>query len=273
MSEAIHTISSEPDSLGAYTQKFWRHKILITTFAFRDLKVKYAQTFFGILWVAFQPLPSVIIFTFFFGTLIKVNTGILPYPIFALIGMIGWNYFTNLALGAGNSLIESQHILKKISFPKIILPVSKIFSSGVDFLIAFAVIIAAMIIYSVYPNKTIIFLPFFILLNILTGLSVGLWMSALTFRYRDLQHIAPSVINFMIWLTPVFYSATILPQKLSYLMYANPMALVIEGYRFSLTGQGFPSRQYVISVIPILLLFVSGFLYFRKIEDEIVDYI
>lgn len=266
-------ISDTPDSLTAYLGKIWKYRSLILTFAKRDLKVKYAQTYFGIFWVILQPIPSVVVFTFFFNKLIQVDTGILPYPVFALVGMIGWSYFSNLTSGVGNSLIESQHILKKFYFPKLILPIAKVLTGAVDFFIAFVVIIVAMILFKVIPSYTIVFFPLFFALNILTGFAIGIWVAALTFRFRDLQHVAPFIINFAIWLTPIFYPTTVLPQNLSYLMHFNPMALVVAGYRFSLAGDKMPEVQMLISIIPVLLLLVLGLRYFRKVEDEIVDFI
>ena len=269
----IKIISTEAESSLQYLKKLWSYRNLIITFAKRDLKIKYAQTYFGIFWVLLQPIPSVVVFSFFFGNLIHVNTGVLPYPIFALIGLIGWTYFTNLTSGIGNSLIESQYILKKIYFPKLILPIAKALTGAVDFMIAFFLIIVAMALFKVVPSYNIVFFPLFFLFNILTGVSVGIWISALTFRFRDLQHVAPFVINFGIWLTPVFYPTTLLPQSLHYIMYFNPMAMVIAGYRFSLAGDTVPDYHLLISIVPVLIILLSGLLYFRKVEDEIADFI
>jgi lipopolysaccharide transport system permease protein len=269
----IKTISAEPDSIRDYIGKLWKYRSLILTFAKRDLKVKYAQTYFGILWILLQPIPSVVVFTFFFNSLIKVDTGILPYPVFALLGMIGWTYFTSLTSGVGNALIESQHILKKIYFPKLILPFSKVLTGAVDFLISFIVLSMAMILFNVTPSANIVLLPVFILYNILAGFAIGIWISALTFRYRDMQHIAPFIINFSIWLTPVFYPTTVLPDSLIFVMYFNPMALVVAGYRFALGNGQIPDYHLLMSVIPTLILLGSGLFYFRKVEDEIADFI
>lgn len=269
----ITTISAQQDSIFTYLRKLWEYRSLAITFAKRDLKIKYAQTFLGISWILLQPIPSIVIFTFFFGLLIKADTGALPYPVFALTGMIAWSYFTNLANSIGNSLIEAQHILKKIYFPKLILPLSKVLVGAVDFFVSFALIILAMLLFSVHPGWQIIFFPVFFFLNILTGFTIGIWTSSLTFRYRDFQNIAPAIIGFCIWLTPVFYPTTILPGQISSFMYLNPMAFVIEGYRFTLVGDKVPSHYFLISVIPVLILFVLGLLYFRKIEDEIAEFI
>ena len=273
MIEEVKIITAEQPSLSNYIGKIWRYRSLIITFAIRDIKIRYAQSFLGFFWILLQPLPSIIIFTFLFGRLIKVNTGALPYPVFALTGMIGWNYFTNLTGSIGSSLIDSQHILKKIYFPKLILPLSKVLVGALDFTVSFLLIIGALFLYAIHPTWTIIFFPLFFLFNILTGFCIGIWLAALTFRYRDLQHVAPFVINFSIWLTPVFYPTTILPTEVSYIMYGNPMALVIEGYRYTLVGGIPPSPYYIFSFIPVLLLLAVGLYYFRNVENRIAELI
>lgn len=271
--EKITVRDSKPETARLYLQSVWEYRSLILVFALRDLKIKYAQTFLGIFWVLLSLFPSVIIFTFFFDRIVKVDTGKLPYPVFALAGVIGWTYFTHLTNSVSVSLIEAQHLLKKIYFPKIILPLSKVLTGGVDFLISFAVVVVVMLLFGVRPGLHILAFPFVLLLNIVCGLALGLWVAALTYRYRDLQHLAPNVINFAIWLTPVFYPTTILPPKLNYIMYANPMALVVSGYRFALSGGLPPSPQYFVSIIPLLLIFTSGIYYFRKREDHAIEYI
>lgn len=269
----IRVINAEPDTIGQYAAKVWKYRSLVLAFALRDIKIRYAQTRLGIFWVLLQPIPSVVIFSFFFGKLLKVDTGLLPYPVFALAGMAGWNYFTSLSDGVGNSLLESQHVLKKIFYPKLIMPLSKLLVSSVDFLVVFSLVVIAMLIFGVAPGLSLLMLPVFILLNIITGFALGIWICALTYRYRDVRHFMPYIINFGIWLTPVFYPATILPKSLSYFMYFNPMAFVIEGYRYSLAGGTLPNTGYFISLVPVLLLLVSGLWYFSRVEDEIVDYI
>lgn len=274
MAESSNTVirfHKDPDTFTEYAAKIWTYRSLIVTFAKRDLKVKYSQTFLGVLWILLAPFPSVIVFTFFFGKIIKLDTGLLPYPVFALTGLIGWSLFSNLNSSIGSSLIEAQGIIKKIYFPKMILPFSKILSAGVDFVVSFLVLLMVMIFMGVSPGWTIVFFPLFLLLNIICGCAIGIWIAALTFRYRDMQHFIYQILNFSIWLTPVFYPATILPASLHYLMYFNPMAFVIVGYRYTLSGAEMPSFSYMISIIPLLLILISGLFYFRKIEDEIAE--
>lgn len=267
----IVILTKDSDSIAQYFSKVWQYRSLIITFAKRDIKIKYSQTLLGVLWVFLAPFPSVIVFTFFFAKIIKLNTGILPYPVFALTGLIGWGLFINLNMGIGSSLIEAQNIIKKVYFPKLILTLSKLLSAGVDFVISFIVLLIVMIFLGVTPKWTILFFPLFLLLNIMCGYAVGIWIAALTFRYRDLLHFAYQILNFSIWLTPVFYPTTILPPAFHFVMYFNPMAFVIVGYRYTLSGAEMPSSHYMISIIPLLVILVSGLFYFRKIEDEIAE--
>ncbi|MBK8659417.1 MAG: ABC transporter permease [Bacteroidetes bacterium] len=153
------------------------------------------------------------------------------------------------------------------------MPIAKILAGGVDFLMSFIVLSAAMLLFKVTPSIGIILFPAFVLYNILAGFAIGIWISALTFRYRDIQHIAPFVINFSIWLTPVFYPSTVLPDSLNFIMYFNPMALVVAGYRFALGNGQMPDYHLLLSVIPTLFLLASGLMYFKKVEDEIADFI
>lgn len=273
LTSQITILTPLSDSSYFYFNKVWKQRDLIITLAKRELKIKYAQTYLGFFWVILQPFPSVILFTFVFDTLIKLDTGRLPYPVFALIGMIGWGHFTNLTSGIGGSLIESQNILKKIYFPKIIIPLSKILVSGTDFLISFGAVVIVMIFLGQAPTRTIIFFPLFLSYNILAGFAVGIWLAALTFRHRDFQLVSPSIINFLVWLTPVFYPSTILPANFKWFLYLNPVAFTIEGYRYTLVGSDPPSIYYFASALPILIFLITGSWYFRRIEDKITEYI
>ena len=270
-SDKVVKYHSHPDTLAEYWAKLWRYRLLILTFARRDIKVKYSQTFLGPLWVLLSPFPVVVIFNLFFGRVVKLNTGSQPNPVFALTGLIGWGYFSNLNVGIGGSMIDAQNIIRKLYFPKLVLALAKVISSGVDFMVSFAVIFVVMLAMGVTPKWTIIFFPLFLLLNIICGFAIGIWIAALTFRYRDLQHFVYQFLNFSIWLTPVFYPTTILPQNLTYIMYANPMAFVISGYRYTLSGSEVPALDYVMSLIPLFIVLVSGLMYFRRVEDKMAE--
>lgn len=240
--------------------------------AIRDIKVQYAQTALGFLWSVIQPLTSLLIWTFFFDKLIDVDTGAIPYPLFAFTGMIGWYFFSHIFNHAGTSLVNSQDLIRKIYFPRIILPLSKVLVGMVEFSISLTLLFIMMLIMGVPPTINVLFLPFFILFNIITGLSFGIWLSALTIRYRDFQHIIPYLINLGIWLTPVFYPSTIIPKEYNFVLYINPMSAVIAGYRWCLFG-GELSANYLYGFIPVVILLVTGFIYFRKSEATIADHI
>lgn len=269
--------SGKGEKLSQYLHKVYQYRTLLFSLAKRDLKVQYAQTVLGFLWSVLQPLTSLLVWTFFFDKLIQVDTGAIPYPLFAFTGMTAWYFFTHIFNHAGTSLVNSQDLIRKIYFPRIILPLSKVLVGLVEFGISLVLLFIIMLWMGYTPSEKIIFLPVFIFLNIITGLSFGIWLSALTIRYRDFQHIIPYFINLGIWLTPVFYPTTLLqnvPQQFSILTWVNPMAAVIAGYRWSLFGgdaKGTP--YYLLAFIPMLLLFVTGFIYFRKNEYTIADHI
>ncbi|MDZ4844001.1 MAG: ABC transporter permease [Chitinophagales bacterium] len=271
-------LSSKGEKLSQYLHKVYQYRTLAFSLAKRDIKVQYAQTALGFLWSVLQPVTSLLVWTFFFDKLIKVDTGNIPYPLFAFTGMTAWYFFTHIFNHAGTSLVNSQDLIRKIYFPRIILPLSKVLVGLVEFGISLVLLFIIMFWMGYTPSEKIIFLPVFIFFNIVTGLSFGIWLSALTIRYRDFQHIIPYFINLGIWLTPVFYPTTLLqnaPSEFSFITYFNPMAAVIAGYRWSLFGgesEGTP-YYYMLAFIPMLVLLVTGFIYFRKSEYTIADHI
>ena len=256
-----------------YAKHIWKHRSLIFTLAYRDIKVQYAQTFLGLLWSLLQPLTALLIFTFFFSRIVKVNTGNIPYPLFALSGISVWNYFGYLMSNSGTSLTQSRDLIKKIGFPKIILPLSKVISGAPDFVITLLLIFVVMFINGKFFGLQIFALPLFLLLAILCGLSIGIWLSALTVKYRDVHHVIPFLVGFGIWLTPVFYPTTLLPEKYHRFTYLNPVAGIIEGFRWSLFGGNPPSYYYIGSFIFVFVLIAAGFANFKRIENRISDWI
>lgn len=263
--------SSDKKSLFANLWKVYQYRQLIVVFAARHIKSKYAQTFMGVLWSIFQPLTALVIFTFFFKTIIKLDTGVIPYSLFVFCGMISWYYFTFLVENGAESLKDAQSIIRKLYFPKLLLPLSKALAGLVDFAISLIILLVLMLILGFYPGINIIFLPIFILLNMITGLSIGIWLSVLSIRYVDMKIFIPYIISFGIWLTPVFYPPKIILNEFNFLIFMNPMAAVIAGYRWAILGDAIPSVYYAVSFIPVIILFVSGLMYFNKIEHKIVD--
>lgn len=267
-------ITAKADPLFIYLKKVWASRILMVALAKRDLKAKYAQTALGVLWSLLQPLTGLLIFTFFFQRVIPIGDKIgYPYSIFAFIGMTSWYYFSFNVTQGGMALMQSQDLIKKIYFPKLVLPLSKALVGLGDFFTSLLLLLIIMLIEGYVPSWKIIFLPFFLLLNAITGLSVSLWLSALTIRYRDFQHILPYLINFGIWLTPVFYPGTLIPSQYSYLLYLNPMAGVIEGFRWCLMGESAFLPAYWVGISVAVVLFVGGLLFFQKMEDQLSDWL
>lgn len=256
-------------------KELFDYRDLFLIMAYRDLRIRYAQTFLGLLWAFLQPAATLLIFTVVFGKAVKVDTGGIPYPVFAITGMTAWTYFAFVLNQSGNSIIGQQEMVKKIYFPRLVIPLSKAVVGFVDFLIAFAILFALMIVYSVTPSANIVFLPVFILLTVVSALAAGIWLSALTIRYRDFQHIIPFLVQFGLYATPIAYpSETIidnLPRWGTVLYYLNPMAGVVEGFRWSLLDGAAPNPLAYLSFAVVVLLFITGLMYFRRVERVMAD--
>jgi lipopolysaccharide transport system permease protein len=269
----VKIISSQPFSFWGYSQRCWTYRRFLGVLARRDIKAKYAQTVLGVLWIIIQPLTGLAIFTLFFQEFIPLDTGTIPYPLFAFTGIVAWYYFAYMVAAAGNSLTENQDLIKKVYFPKLILPLTKVLVGFVDFAITFSLLFFALLFLGYELRWAILAVPLFLLLNVLSGLAIAMWLSALTLRYRDFQHIIPYLTNFGIWLTPVFYPGTIIPDAYSWALYINPLAFVIAGFRWALLGDVLPSVYYLVSLLPVLFLFFTGLVYFIRVERKIVDFL
>lgn len=251
-----------------------RYKDLFYTLAYREYRVRYAQTFLGFFWAFLQPAATLVIFTFVFGRAIKVDTGGIPYPIFALTGMVAWTYFSFVVSQAGRSLINSQNMIQKIYFPRLVLPLAQAFVGLVDFSITFLLLIVAMVWYGITPSPHIWYLPFFLLMAIIAALSVGIWISALTIRYRDFMHVIPFLIQIGLYATPVAYSTLYIPEKYHLWYYSlNPMVGVVEGFRWSIIGQGSIHPYTFVSLGIVVVLFITSLMYFKKVERVMADII
>lgn len=262
-------ISAEPDSLKTYLKKIWEFKSLIVTLAKRDLKVKYAQTMLGLAWTVVQPLTSVIVYTLFFSVLLKFETEY-PYVLFVLSGVLLWGLFNYIFSQGSTSLIQNQDLIRKMYFPKMILPFSKVLVAFVEFGVILVLFLAMLIIFRVPISWKIVLspIPIFILTLFATG--VSLLLAAATVKNRDLNHIIPFLIYFGIWLTPVFYPVSIIPEQYSDWLYINPMAAVIQLFRWCIFGE--PINVFIlIGIFLSVLVFLSGFFYFKKIEDKMID--
>ena len=268
-------VDAEKKSFGLGLKELKDYKDLFYVLAYRDLRIRYAQTFLGLFWALLQPLATLLIFILVFGKFLNVDTGGVPYPLFAIAGMSAWTYFAFVLNQSGQSIIMSQEMIKKIYFPRLVIPLSKAMVGFVDFGIALLILIVLMIVYQFPLSSNAVFLPFFILLNIVSALAVGVWLSALTIRYRDFQHVVPFMVQFGLYATPVGFPSKLvierLPEWANMLFFLNPMAGVIEGYRWALFGTEAISPYSFISFGMIVVLFVSALYYFRSVEDVMAD--
>ncbi len=258
-------------------RELYAYRELLFTLTYRDLRVRYAQTAIGVLWAVLNPLFTLLILAFVFGVVARVDTGMMsdgtPIPslLFTCAGMAGWTYFATLLSDAGSSIIGAQGMVKKIYFPRLIIPLSKALTSFIDFAIVLVFMVLMMLYYGIAPTANLLYFPLFFLVAVLSGLAGGIWMSALTIRFRDFQHITPLMLRLGMYATPIAYPTSAVPEQYRVLFYCNPMSGVVEGMRWSLLG-GEPINPYsYISFGVIAVLFVLGLLYFKKVERVMAD--
>lgn len=258
-------------------KELFRYKDLFVTLAWRDFRVRYAQTTIGFLWAIIQPLITLIILNLVFGKFAAVDTGETPHLLFTIAGLSIWTYFSFVMTNSGSSIIQSQGMIKKIYFPRLVVPLSKAVVGLIDLGITLLILIVLMIYYGVVPSVNVWAAPLFILMGMLSALAVGIWLSALTVRYRDFQHVVPFMVQLGLYLTPVAYPVTAaadkIPEWLLTIYYLNPMAGIVDGFRWSIFGGTAPDSMMFLSFLMVFVLLISGLLYFRKIEDDIADYV
>ena len=256
----------------------WEYRELLYFLVWRDVKVRYKQTALGIAWIVLQPVVSMVIFSVLFGGLLKVPSGGVPYPIFAYAALLPWNYFAASLSRSSTSVVGSAHLITKVYFPRLVIPISGVLSGLVDFGVAFLVLIGLMAYYRVSPTPAVVLLPAFLLLAMLTALGFGLWLSALNVRFRDVNYLIPFLVQIWMYLTPVVYGSTLIPERFRFLLGLNPMTGVVEGFRWALLGNRLADAQapgvlFVISIAITLLVLVSGAIFFRRTEDSFADII
>jgi lipopolysaccharide transport system permease protein len=260
-------------------KEIFEFKDLLYFFVKRDITIVYKQTVLGFSWAILNPLLTMIVFTFAFGKLAKVSSDGLPYPLFAFAALVPWTYFSQALTLSTNSLVNSINLINKVYFPRIIIPLTPIIAKLVDFIIAFAILLVLMLIYGKIPGYQIIYIPYLILLMILTAFGIGLWLSAISIQFRDVRYAAPFLVQLLLFAAPVAWSlnafdSNIVPKygfwiKIIYGIY--PMAGVVEGFRAALLGKQMPWDILLVGSISSLVLAVSGLFYFRKIEYKFAD--
>jgi lipopolysaccharide transport system permease protein len=254
--------------------ELWDYRELLFLLAWRDATVRYKQSIVGVGWALIQPVMMMLIFTLVFGRFAKLPSEGVPYTVFTLCALLPWNYFSRSLTDSSNSLVGSSNLITKIYFPRLILPISRIFSGLIDFCITFVLLIGLLVYYRIAPSPAVIALPLFLLLAMLTSLAVGLWLTALNVKYRDVGFVVPFVIQFWMYASPVAYSSSIIPKRLLPLYALNPMVSVVDGFRWALLGKNPPNfTSMLISLAIVILLLVAGTYYFRRMERTFADVI
>jgi len=271
--KGIQIIENKPPTVKASVYEAFQYRALIVSMVKRELKVRYAQTLLGFFWSFMRPLSYLTIYTIFFTVIIKMDTGGRPFSLLALAGIMGWNYFQDIFHTAGQSLILDADLIKKNNIPRLILPVYRSLVGLVELCIAMGIYLVLQIILGWPFSIYILFLPLAIVANLFVGLGVALWTSAYTVRVRDFYHLVSTILNFGMWLTPVFYGPELVPSFLKWVLYINPMAMVIAMYRWALYMGPIPEWPYLIAVVISILIFFSGLRAFVKTQPTVVDYL
>lgn len=252
--------------------ELWAYRELLFYFVWRDIKVRYKQTVLGASWAVIQPVFTMVIFSLFFGRLAQVPSDGLPYPIFSFTALVPWTFFANALTLASNSLVTNANMLKKIYFPRPAIPIATVLAGLVDFALAFIVLLGMMAFYRIAPTINVLWLPFFLLLAVCTAMGGGFWLSALNVQFRDVRYAVPFIIQAWLFATPIAYPSSIVPEAWQPIYALNPMVGVVEGFRWALLGTDTaPGLMIIVSSLVSVLLLVSGFFYFRRMERSFAD--
>lgn len=250
----------------------WEYRELLYFLVWRDIKVRYKQTVLGAAWAVIQPFFMMVVFSLFFGYLAKVPSDGIPYPIFSYAGLLPWTFFANGLTQASNSMVGSANLITKVYFPRLVVPVSAVLSGLLDFAIAFVLLIGMMAYFGLRPTTAILWLPAFLVLALVTALGVGLWMSAMNVQYRDIRYVLPFLTQFWMFASPVAYPSSMLPRPWHTLYGFNPMAGVLDGFRWAMLGRGGePGPMLAVSTFVAVTLLVTGAFYFRRMEKTFAD--
>jgi lipopolysaccharide transport system permease protein len=258
-----------------YWRDLWNYRELICFLVWRNTLVRYKQTVIGIIWALLKPLLIMIVFTFIFGKIAKLPSNGTPYPILVFTALLPWQFFANAFSESSNSLVGNSNLISKVYFPRLIIPISSIIVSFIDFLISGGILFGLMIWYDFWPTWRILTLPFFVLIAFTSSMGVGLWIAAMNVKYRDFQYIVPFLVQFGLYISPVGFSSTIIPEKWRLLYSLNPMVGVIDGFRWAILGGTshlfIPS--FILSIVLVLFVFIYSLIFFRKTEKIFADII
>jgi len=255
-----------------HLRDLWEYRELLYFLTWRDIKVRYKQTALGAAWAIIQPFFTMVVFSVFFGKLAKMPSDNIPYPIFSYAALVPWTFFAHGLTQSSDSLVGSANLITKVYFPRLVVPISAVFSGVVDFFLAFLVLLGMMVYFRILPTAHIVWLPALLLLAFVTALGVGLWLSAMNVQYRDVRYTVPFLTQFWMFATPIAYSSSLLPQPWRTLYGLNPMAGVVEGFRWALLDTNTaPGPIMAVSALAAVGLLVSGAFYFRRMEKTFAD--
>ncbi len=253
-------------------RELWEYRELLYFFVWRDVKVRYKQTVIGAAWAVIQPVLTMIVFSVFFGRLAGIPSEGVPYPIFSYAGLLPWTYFASALTGSTNAVVQQGSMITKVYFPRLILPAAPVAAALVDFGIAFTVLVGMMLWFGIVPTPAVLLLPLFVLLAVVAAFAVGVWLSALNVLYRDVRYVVPFVVQFWLFASPVAYPSSLVPEPWRTVYGLNPMAGVIDGFRWALLGTGHaPGPMTAVSALVVALLLGSGLLFFGRVERLFAD--
>ncbi len=253
-------------------RELWEYRELLYFLIWRDIKVRYKQTLLGASWAIIQPFFTMIVFSIFFGKLAKIPSDGVPYPVFSYTALVPWAFFANGLNQASNSLVGSSNLIKKVYFPRLAMPIASVLGGIIDFVLAFMMLIGMIFYYGMVPTANVIWLPFFLVLAFITSLGASLWLSAMYVQFRDVRHIIPFLTQIWLFITPIVYPSSLLSEPWRTLYGINPMAGVVEGFRWSLLGVGqAPGPMILVSYLTAVALLLSGAFYFRRMEKTFAD--
>jgi len=252
--------------------ELWEYRELLYFLTWRDIKVRYKQTVLGAAWAIIQPFFTMVVFSLFFGRLAKMPSDGIPYPIFAYAALVPWTFFANGLTQSSNSLVGSANLIKKVYFPRLLVPISSVTSGVVDFVLAFGVLLGMMVFYGIVPTVNVVWLPFLLVLAFVTALGVGLWFAAMNVQFRDVRYTVPFLTQFWLFATPIAYPSSLLSEPWRTIYGINPMVGVVEGFRWALLGTDTaPGPVIMVSSLAALSILVGGMYYFRRMEKTFAD--
>jgi lipopolysaccharide transport system permease protein len=252
-------------------RELWMYRDLLYFLTWRDIKVRYKQTALGAAWAILQPLFMMIVFSLFFGKLAGVPSNGVPYPLFSFAALLPWQLFSHAVSESSNSLVSNERLITKVYFPRLMIPIAAVLGGLMDFAVAFLILVVMMFYYGIHLTWAVVTLPLFLVLAIVTALAAGLWLSALNVKYRDVRHTIGFLLQFWLFATPVVYPSSLVPERWRVIFGINPMAGVIEGFRWALLGQSPPGPMLGVSVLAVAVLLAGGLVYFRKLEQQFAD--